>query len=91
MNLPSTRPLNKVTYSALAAVLTALLFWALKRYAGIQIDLEGSALITTLVTIVVQTATAYLTPLSQPEVVQIVQSPEAPIQMPVHREVAAKT
>jgi hypothetical protein len=73
LNLPSLKPLNKVSLGGLAGLLTALIFWALRKYVGIEIDIEGTALITSLVAVAVQMAASYLTPLSTDEVEQIVQ------------------
>jgi hypothetical protein len=81
MHLSSNKPLNKVSYGTIAGLLTALIFWALRKYLGVEIDIEGTALITSLIAVGVQALAAYLTPLSEGEVEQIVQSEDAPLQV----------
>lgn len=81
MNLPSLKPLNKVSVATIAGLVTALILWALKKYAGAELDLEGSTLITSLVSVLASSLAGYRTPLSDAEVVQIVQAPDAPLQV----------
>lgn len=64
MTPSSSMPLNKVRNATLAGLATAVLFWALRRYAGVELDAEGMSAITALVTGVV----GYMTPLAQGEV-----------------------
>jgi len=71
-----------VSFGTIAGILTALILYALRKYGGVELDAEGNALITSLVAVLVTSATAYLTPLAQAEVVQIVQAPDAPLQVP---------
>lgn len=80
MYLSSNAPLNKISYGTIAGLLAALIFWALKKYAGVSLDAEGTALITSLVSVLVAGLAGYLTPLSKGEVSAIVQSPDAPVQ-----------
>lgn len=79
MNLPSLKPLNKVSVATLATALAALLMWSLRRYAGM--DTEGATVISSFVMVLVTFVAGYLTPLSEAEVVQIVQAPDAPLQV----------
>jgi hypothetical protein len=81
INLPSLKPLNKVSAGTIAGLVTALILWALRKYAAVELDLEGTALITSLVSVLASSAAAYFTPLSESEVVQIVQSEDAPLQV----------
>lgn len=80
MNLPSLKPLNKVSAATLATALAALVLWALRRYAGM--DTEGATVISSFVMVLVTFVAGYLTPLSETEVTQIVQADDAPVQMP---------
>jgi uncharacterized membrane protein YjjB (DUF3815 family) len=80
MNLPSLAPLNKVSVATLATALAALVLWALRHYAGM--DTEGATVISSFVMVLATFLGGYLTPLSEAEVDQIVQSPAAPVQMP---------
>jgi len=65
MTPASAFPLRKVSFSTIAGLLSALVFWALRRYAGVEIDQEGAVLITALISGLV----GYLTPLAPGEVV----------------------
>lgn len=78
MTLSSATPLNKVSISTLATALAALLFWALRRYAGM--DSEGATVISSFAMVLVTFLAGYLTPLSKSEVVAIVNAPDAPVQ-----------
>lgn len=64
MTPTSQMPLNKIRNATLAGLLTAVLFWALRRYAGVDLDAEGMSAITALVTGFV----GYMTPLAPGEV-----------------------
>jgi len=78
MTLTSKWPLNKVSAATLAAALGALLLWALRRYAGM--DAEGATVISSFAMVLLTFLAGYLTPLSEAEVDQIVQAPDAPTQ-----------
>jgi len=80
MTLTSKWPLNKVSAATLATALAALVLWALRRYAGM--DTEGATVISSFVMVLFTFLAGYLTPLSEDEVDQIVQAPDAPVQMP---------
>lgn len=69
MTPATNRPLNKISYGTTAGILAALALWALRRYAGIELDAEGAGLITTLVAVGVTGLVGYLTPLAPGEVV----------------------
>lgn len=64
MTPTSAMPLNKIRNATLAGLATAVLFWALRRYAGVELDAEGMSAITALVTGFV----GYMTPLAPGEV-----------------------
>lgn len=78
MTLTSAAPLGKVTISTLATALAALLFWALRHFAGM--DSEGATVISSFAMVLVTFLGGYLTPLSKEEVKSIVNSPSAPVQ-----------
>jgi hypothetical protein len=67
MTTGSPAPLQKISFAALSGLILALVFWALRSYAGIVIDPEGVALITALTAAIV----GYMTPLAPAEVVAI--------------------
>lgn len=75
MTPSSAAPLNKIRNATLAGLACAVLFWALRHYAGVQLDAEGMSAITALVTGLV----GYMTPLAPGEVKPV----DAP---PVDRE-----
>lgn len=69
MTPSSNRPLNKISIGTAAGLLTALVFWGLKKFAGVEIDLEGTALITSLVSVLVTGFVGYMTPLAPGEII----------------------
>jgi hypothetical protein len=66
MTPTSQFPINKVSYSTLAGLLTAAIFWGLRRFAGVEIDAEGMTVITALVAGFV----GYMTPIAKGEITQ---------------------
>lgn len=64
MTPTSSVPINKVSFPAIASMVVAVIFWALGRYAGVEVDAEGAVLITALVSGVV----GYFTPIAAGEI-----------------------
>ena len=70
MNLPFSRPLDKVTCGALAAATVILLAWALREFAGIDLPAEVQSALTVMIGYVV----SYLVPLNEAEAKEIAQT-----------------
>ena len=63
MNLPFTRPLDKITFGALAAATVVVLAWALREFAGIDLPAEVQSALAVIIGYVV----SYFVPLNETE------------------------
>jgi uncharacterized membrane protein YadS len=70
VNLPFTRPLDKITFGALAAATVVVLAWALREFAGIDLPAEVQSALAVIIGYVV----SYFVPLNETEAEAIAQT-----------------